>query len=183
MSTSIRAGRLSSGAAAAHACASRRRRDAHALRNHLRFTTAMRMKFLFGTFIGGTTQLSLHDFFGCADNLFLLSHLCSSGHGAWGQCVPCWGASKTPNTKQIMVGLPAQLPKTQVSFSTLNFEPRWHIVTFCVVGTCHFFLLAGTPSKVFVFQEKLANKDERPGTHPPNHGPISLLRTLSASQT
>ena len=56
-----------------------------------------------------TTQLSQHDLFGCADNLFLLSHLCSSGHGAWGQCVPCWGASKTPKFKQIMVDLPVQL--------------------------------------------------------------------------
>jgi len=67
----------------------------------------------------------IHDFFGCADNRFSLSHLCSSGHGAWGQCVPCWGASKTLRVKQIMVGIPAQLPKTQVSFSTLNFEPSW----------------------------------------------------------
>ena len=120
MSTSIRAGRLSSGAAAAHACASRRRRDAHALRIHLRFTSAMRMKFLFGTFIGGTTQSSLHDFFGCADNLFLLSHLCSSGHGAWGQCVPCWGASKTPQINRISAGMPAQPPQMPSPKSTLD---------------------------------------------------------------
>ena len=43
----------------------------------------------------GDNTLSLHDFL-AVDNLFLLSHLCSSGHGAWGQCVPYWGASKPP---------------------------------------------------------------------------------------
>ena len=75
---------------------------------------------LFGTFIGGTTQSSLHDFFGCADNLFLLSHLCSSGHGAWGQCVPCWGASKTPRGKQIRAGMPAQPPQMPSPKSTLD---------------------------------------------------------------
>ena len=34
-----------------------------------------------------TTRLSLHDFLKSAENLFLLSQLCSSGHGAWGQSV------------------------------------------------------------------------------------------------
>ena len=70
--------------------------------------------------VWGTTQLSLHDFFGCADNLFLLRHLCSSGHGAWGQCVPCWGASKTPRVKQIRAGMPAQPPQMPSPKSTLD---------------------------------------------------------------
>ena len=53
---------------------------------------------------------------------FFLLNLCSSGHGAWGQCVPCWGASKPPNTKQIMVDLPAQLPKTCLRLSILDLS-------------------------------------------------------------
>ena len=65
-------------------------------------------------------DLSLHDFFGCADNLFLLSHLCSSGHGAWGQCVPCWGASKTPQINRISAGMPAQPPQMPSPKSTLD---------------------------------------------------------------
>ena len=56
------------------------------------------------------------------DNLFLLSHLCSSGHGAWGQCAPCWGASKPPRVKQIMVDLRAQLPKTCLRLSNLGLS-------------------------------------------------------------
>jgi hypothetical protein len=31
--------------------------------------------------------------------------------GAWGQSVPCRGAAKTARGKQIMAGMPAQLPQ------------------------------------------------------------------------
>ena len=49
----------------------------------------------------------------------LKSHLCSSGHGAWGQCVPCWGAAKTARGKQIRAGMPAQPPQMPSPKSTL----------------------------------------------------------------
>jgi hypothetical protein len=66
-----------------------------------------------------TTRLSLHDFLGSAENVFLLSQLCSSGHGAWGQCVPCWGAAKTARGKQIRAGMPARLPKCRAQKAPL----------------------------------------------------------------
>ena len=67
-----------------------------------------------------TTRFSLHDFLGSAENVFRLSQLCSSGHGAWGQCVPCRGAAKTARGKQIRAGMPAQLPQMPSPKSTLD---------------------------------------------------------------
>jgi len=69
--------------------------------------------------VGVTTRLSLHDFLGSAANVFLLSQLCSSGHGAWGQCVSCRGAAKTARFKQIRAGMPARLPKCRAQKAPL----------------------------------------------------------------
>ena len=42
--------------------------------------------------------------------------------GLGGSVCHAWGASKAPKFKQIMVDLPAQLPKTQVILSTLDLS-------------------------------------------------------------
>ena len=67
-----------------------------------------------------TTRLSLHDFLKSAENVFLLSQLCSSGHGAWGQSVPHAGELlKQPVSSRSGQVCPRSCPKCRAQKAPL----------------------------------------------------------------